>query len=77
MPANYKRHVVDIATGTTRLVDMTPEERKAQDDAATYSAAEEQLLADKAEACRQLKAKAKTDQNLALLARAMGIDPAA
>ena len=73
-----KRLVVDLATGTETYEDMTPDEiasvQAACDEAAQQRAQEEAQLADRTAARRQLKAKAKNDTNLAVVARALGID---
>jgi hypothetical protein len=74
-----KRLVVDLSTGSETYEDMTPEEvasvQAACDEAAQARAAGDAQSADRAAARQQLKQKAKTDQNLALVARALGIDP--
>jgi hypothetical protein len=72
MPA--QRLVIDVKTGAQTMVDLTPEEIAGLDALAAESAAIDAKEADRADARRQLKAKAKNDQNLALIAKAMGID---
>jgi hypothetical protein len=76
---DVKRLVVDLSTGSEQYVDMTPQEetavRAACDEAAQQRAAEDARAADRTDARRQLKQKAKNDQSLALIARALGIDP--
>jgi hypothetical protein len=48
-----------------------------QIEAATVAAAQAAITADRVDARRQLRAKAKTDTNLALIARAMDLGPSA
>jgi hypothetical protein len=75
-----KRLVVDLSTGTERYEDMTPQEeaatRAACDEAAQARAAADARDADKLAALQQLKAKGKSDANLAIIARALGKPPA-
>lgn len=74
-----QRLVVDIATGTTTYEDMTPAEtadiQATCAEAAQVRAAQEARVADQVAAKTELKAKAKTNPDLAVVCRALGIDP--
>jgi hypothetical protein len=74
-----KRIMTDLATGAVTYEDLTPAEVASVQatcaEMAQAQADHDAKDADRVAALQQLKAKGKTDQNLALVARALGIDP--
>lgn len=77
MPSPMKL-IVDCAGGEDRYVKLTPEEIErhadVQAEAAERAAADEAAAADQQAALEELRKKAKVNPDVALLARALGVE---